>query len=82
MKESFGGVGTVVEEPGDLVGQVMGERIDRLENKVSELMAMPSIADKERNTGVDKNQKSTTKKRNKYVPYFTMGNMSCSRNKY
>ena len=32
----MGGVGTVAEEPGDLAGQVMGERIDRLENKVKE----------------------------------------------
>ena len=51
-----------MEEPGDLVGQVMGERIDRLENKVTELIAMLSITDKKRNTGVDRNQKLTTKK--------------------
>ena len=63
----MGGVGTVVEDPGDLAGQVMGERIDRLENKVT-LMAILSINDKERNTGVDNNQESTTKKRIKYVP--------------
>ena len=67
LRESLGGVGTIVEEPGDLAGQMMGERIDQLENKVTELIAMLSITDKERNASVDKNQKATAKKRIKYV---------------
>ena len=50
LRESVGGVGAVVEEPSDFAGHLMGERIERLENNVTELIAMLSITGQERNT--------------------------------